>query len=225
MLYSPFRLVATLSFLATASAHAQTFLAGRIVDRQKRTPLAQLTVELLGAQDTVLNTAVSATDGTFTLVAPSGGVYRVRFVANGAPTHLSDTLAVAEGEYTAREFPLDMSQRPLFEIEVDKPVIPLRGSSMPRYPDELRRAGISGCVLVQFIVDTTGRADRGTLRLLRYSHREFVRAVWDAMPGMRFTPAEIRGRKVPQVVVEPFSFTITGDDRGDQVECTSPAKR
>lgn len=222
VLYPPVRLVASLSFLAAAAAHAQTAVAGRVVDRQKHTPLAQFTVELLGARDTVLQSAVSATDGTFTLLAPSGGRYRVRFVANGAPTHVSDTVAVAEGEYVAREFVLDMSQRPLSEIEVDKPALPARGSPAPRYPDELRRARVSGCALVQFIVDTTGRADRGTLRLLSYSDREFVRAVWDALPLMRFTPAEVRGRKVPQVVVQPFTFTISGDN---EVKCTSPAKR
>jgi hypothetical protein len=59
------------------------------------------------------------------------------------------------------------------------------------------------------------------MRVLVYSDREFVRAVWDAMPQMRFTPAERRGRKVPQIVNEPFSFTIEG---GDRVDCTKPAK-
>ena len=219
---SPLRVVAALSFLASAGARAQTVVAGRVVDLQQRTPLPQLTVELLGARDTVLQTAVSATDGTFTLVAPSGGVYRVRFVVDGIPTHVSDTLGVADGEYAAREFPLDMSHRPLPEKAVEKPVIPVRGSPQPRYPEELRRAGISGCVLAQFVVDTTGRADRGTMRVLVYSDREFVRAVWDVMPQMRFTPAEIRGRKVPQVVTEPFSFTIAG---ADEVKCSRPAKQ
>lgn len=145
------RLVATLAFLTTADAHAQAYIGGRVVDRQQRTPLAHLTVELLGARDTVLHTAVSATGGTFTLVAPGGGVYRVRFVVDGVPTHVSDTLGVTDGEYAAREFTLDMSQRPLPEKDVDKPVIPVRGSPQPRYPEELRRAGISGCVLAQFI--------------------------------------------------------------------------
>src|SRR5688572_6844911 len=203
------RIAAVVAVLHSASAHAQTVVAGQVIDRQKRTPLPQLTVELLGVQDTVLQTAVSATDGTFTLIAPSGGVYRVRFVADGAPTHVSDTLAVAEGEYAARQFSLDMSQRPLSEREVDKPVVPAPGSAAPRYPQELRRDGVSGCALVQYIVDTTGVADRGTLQLLAYSHREFVEAVWDALPGMRFIPAEVRGRKVRQLVRQPFTFTIS----------------
>ena len=215
-------LVAAFSFMAAAAAQAQTIVAGQVIDRQKRAPLTQLTVELLSVRDSVLHTAVTANDGTFALFAPSGGVYRVRFVADGAPTHVSDTVVVAEGEYAAREFPLDMSERPLTEKQVDKPVIPAPGSPAPRYPQDLRASSISGCVLVQFIVDTTGRADRGTLRLLAYTHREFVEAVWDALPKMRFTPAEIRGRKVRQIVQQPFNFTIQGDQK---VECKPPAKK
>ena len=205
-----------------ATARAQTVVAGQVIDDQKRTPLAQLTVELLGARDTVVHAAVSASDGTFTLIAPSGGVYRVRFVADGAPTHVSDTLTVTEGEYVAREFPLDLSKRPFSENAVDKPVVTERRSAVPRYPASLQGTGVGGCTLVQFIIDTTGRVDRGTLRLLSYSHREFVEAVWEAVPGMRFTPAEVGGEKVIQLVEREFTFTPRGETKA---ECKRPPKQ
>ena len=81
---------------------------------------------------------------------------------------------------------------------------------------DLRQAGVSGCVIVQFVVDTLGHADRSTLKLLVYSHRRFVESLWDALPKMRFSPAELDGRKVRQLVHQPFTFTIEGQD---PVEC------
>jgi protein TonB len=66
-------------------------------------------------------------------------------------------------------------------------------------------------VLVQFVVDTTGRAEVSSLRFLAYSDRGFARAVYDALPQLRFEPAELGGRKVRQLVQQPFTFTIEGD--------------
>jgi len=76
---------------------------------------------------------------------------------------------------------------------------------------DLRQAGVSGCVTVSFVVDTLGLADRSTLKLIAYSDRGFVESVWEALPKMQFVPAEIHGRKVPQRVFQPFTWTITGD--------------
>ena len=197
-------------------------VAGRVVDRNAKALLAKVAVELIGTtSEAILDTAVTGTDGLFTLVAPRPGAYRVRLTPSGGAAHVSDSLVVADGEYLTREFAIDASQRVYSELEVDKGVVPLPGSS-PRYPDELRAGSISGCVLAMFIVDTLGRADRGTLRIVSYSHREFVRALWDAMPRMRFTPARVRGHKVSQLVRQPFMFTITGHA---PVQCTSPERK
>ena len=83
------------------------------------------------------------------------------------------------------------------------------GSSQPRYPDILRSAGVEGEVLAQFVVDTTGRAEAGSFKVLKSSHDLFVTAVKNALPGMRFIPAEVGGRKVRQLVQQPFTFAIT----------------
>ena len=96
-----------------------------------------------------------------------------------------------------------------FEFQVEKPVMTAPGSGQPRYPDILRQAGVEGDVLATFVVDTTGRADPASFKVLRTSHELFSNAVKQALPSMRFIPAEVGGKKVKQLVQQPFSFAIT----------------
>ena len=101
------------------------------------------------------------------------------------------------------------SDQPYFEFQVEKPVVPAPGSTSPRYPDMLRQAGVEGEVLAQFVVDTTGRAEAGSLKILKSSHDMFVQSVKNALPQMKFIPAEVGGRKVKQLVQQPFTFSIS----------------
>jgi len=96
-----------------------------------------------------------------------------------------------------------------FEFQVEKQVAPAPGNSPPRYPDMLRSANVEGEVLVQFVVDTTGRVERGSIKILKSSHDLFTNSVQSALSGMRFYPAEIGGRKVKQLVQQPFNFALT----------------
>ena len=100
------------------------------------------------------------------------------------------------------------SDQPYFEFQVEKPVVPAPGSTSPRYPDMLRQAGVEGEVLAQFVVDTTGRAEAGSLKILKSSHDLFVQSVKNALPQMKFIPAEVGGRKVKQLVQQPFTFGL-----------------
>ena len=102
-----------------------------------------------------------------------------------------------------------VGDQPYFEFQVEKPVVPAPGSTSPRYPDMLRQAGVEGEVLAQFVVDTTGRAEPNTLKILKSSHDLFVQSVKNALPQMKFIPAEVGGRKVKQLVQQPFTFSIS----------------
>jgi protein TonB len=82
-------------------------------------------------------------------------------------------------------------------------------SPTPQYPDILRQAGVEGEALVSFVVDTTGRADVASFKVIRATHELFATAVKNALPRMRFIPAEVGDRKVRQLVQQPFSFAIT----------------
>lgn len=96
-----------------------------------------------------------------------------------------------------------------FEFQVEKQVAPAPGNPGPRYPDMLRTANVEGEVLVQFVVDTTGRVEMGTFKVLKSSHDLFTNSVRQALGTMRFYPAEIGGRRVKQLVQQPFNFTLT----------------
>jgi len=51
-------------------------------------------------------------------------------------------------------------------------------------------------------------ADTLSFRVISATHPEFAQSVRDALPGMRFHPAILRSRKVPQLVEQPFMFKI-----------------
>lgn len=199
--------VLTASLLLATLAHGQSVIAGQVVHRATQAPLPNVAVELIGVRDTVLASGVSARDGTFALQTPGGGTYRVRLTAPDAEPHVSDSVRVSDGEYIAHAFAIDPEPRALLEFQVERPVVKTRGSHV-NYPDAMRSRGVTGCVLAQWVVDTAGRADTATFRIIKASHTEFAQAVRDALPGMRFTPAELHGRKVRQLVQEPFDFSI-----------------
>ena len=78
----------------------------------------------------------------------------------------------------------------------------------PVYPDALLSAAIPGRVVVEFVVDTTGRADMSTFGTVSTTHPSFTDAVRRAIAAARFTPAMLGGRRVLQLVQLPFSFTV-----------------
>ena len=96
-----------------------------------------------------------------------------------------------------------------YDFQVEKQVANVPGGASPRYPDMLRSANVEGEVLVQFVVDTTGRVENGSIKILKSSHDLFTNSVRSALGNMRFYPAEIGGRKVKQLVQQPFNFTLT----------------
>ncbi len=103
-----------------------------------------------------------------------------------------------------------VSDQPYFEFQVEKQVqsIPGKGPQL-RYPDMLRSANVEGEVLAQFVVDTTGKVEIAGLKILKSSHDLFTNAVRQALGAARYYPAEIGGRKVKQLVQQPFNFTLT----------------
>lgn len=91
---------------------------------------------------------------------------------------------------------------------VDREVVPFATNPVPRYPAELRAAHIEGKVLARFVVDTTGRVRMESVIVDASPHPAFSDAVVDALRRARFQPAEYRGRKVAQLVTQPFLFVL-----------------
>lgn len=97
---------------------------------------------------------------------------------------------------------------PYMEFQVEKPVEKIGGEA-PEYPASLRASGVEGRVLAQFVVGENGRYEGGSLKILESSNPAFTAAVKDALPRMRFSAAQIGGRKVAQLVQMPFQFHIS----------------
>lgn len=78
----------------------------------------------------------------------------------------------------------------------------------PAFPTSLRERGVGGRVAVQFVVDTLGRAEMGSLRVVEASDSQFAESVRSVLPRYRFSPGEIGGQKVRTLVQLPFDFTL-----------------
>jgi len=95
-----------------------------------------------------------------------------------------------------------------FEFQVDKPAQQMQNGWQPRYPESLRAAQISGEVQAEFVVDTSGRAEMRTFKVLKATNDQFASAVKAALPQARYLPAEAGGRKVRMVVQQAFQFNL-----------------
>jgi TonB family protein len=81
------------------------------------------------------------------------------------------------------------------------------------YPPSLRAAQIEGMVLVEFVVDTMGRVEPGHFGIVGSTDPLFSSAVHDALQSTVFTPAILQGRRVRQLVREPFEFRLPAAKR------------
>ena len=97
-----------------------------------------------------------------------------------------------------------------YAFQVEKQVESDPSNPGPRYPDMLRSANVEGEVIAQFVVDTNGRADMSTFKVIKSSHELFTQAVKNVLERDRFRPAEIGGHKVKQLVQQPFQFSLGG---------------
>ncbi len=81
-----------------------------------------------------------------------------------------------------------------------------RFQARPQYPFEMRRAGIAGEVVVDFIVDNNG--DVQNAFSMRSSQREFENAAIQAVSKWKFKPGRKGGRNVNTHMQVPIVFTL-----------------
>jgi protein TonB len=77
---------------------------------------------------------------------------------------------------------------------------------MPQYPRIFHEAGISGVVDLQFIVDTLGRVEPGSVKVLESSHDPFAEAAIKAIRDSRFRPGRMNGEPIRQLVQQRIRF-------------------
>ncbi|HEY1952837.1 MAG TPA: energy transducer TonB [Gemmatimonadaceae bacterium] len=95
-----------------------------------------------------------------------------------------------------------------FEFQVEKPAEMLQDSPKPKYPTVLESSGISGEVQAQFVVRNDGKADVDSFKVLKTTNELFTQAVKTVLPRMHFSPAQIGGKPVNQLVQQSFQFAV-----------------
>lgn len=95
------------------------------------------------------------------------------------------------------------------EATVDEPVRVLT-ESQPRYPSSLRAMGVGGAVVMEFVVDTSGRADLTTARVISSGDERFTAAVRAAIRETRFVAGRYKGHAVRTLVRREFRFELEG---------------
>lgn len=112
-------------------------------------------------------------------------------------------LGVAKGVDTG---PVDLTQV-FIEAVVDEP--PERISfPQPEYPRMLLEARIEGSVVLEAVIDTTGRAESESIKTISSTNRAFEAPAKDALRKAIFRPGRVRGQPVRVLVHLPLRFVI-----------------
>ena len=80
------------------------------------------------------------------------------------------------------------------------------------YPAALLLSHVSGRVVVEAVIDTTGRVQDGTVRVVESSDVRFNQAAKDYVQAARFTPGRVAGRAVLVRLQMPVEFKLPTRD-------------
>jgi periplasmic protein TonB len=76
----------------------------------------------------------------------------------------------------------------------------------PRYPGSLETLGIEGQVIVEFVIDTIGRVQPPSIRIIESTHPDFAAAARAAVAGAIFRPAHLSAHAVRQLTRQSIRF-------------------
>ena len=218
-----FGLVAVFLFVATRTLPAQPPAESGIArDAQSGAPLRCLHIALVDSSDRAVAHAVTDSNGTFVIVAPSAGVYRVGFEIFGWERLVGPVDTLRDGELRERAYPLTFAH----ELHGDSVapggdlIAALRrresdawhsaSAETPdvaiRYPRRMAIARLSGDVVAQYVVDERGRVPGDSWRPLAFTNDDFLIALRAHLPTMRYQPARLAGRPVCELVRNRVAF-------------------
>ena len=84
----------------------------------------------------------------------------------------------------------------------------LLAAPVPPYPALLREARVEGLVTIEVVVDTTGRPEPGSLRVVQSDNAGFNAAAVATIRGALFRPGRVWGRAVRVLVRVPVAFRL-----------------
>jgi len=79
---------------------------------------------------------------------------------------------------------------------------------LPTYPARLREAGIQGQVVIEAIVDTLGRVEPGSMRVVASDWADFDGPALVTIRGALFRPGRVFGKGVRVLVRVPVAFRL-----------------
>jgi protein TonB len=79
---------------------------------------------------------------------------------------------------------------------------------VPRYPPALQRAGISGRVKLRVVVDTGGRVEPSSIKVIESTHQGFEDPARESVAAALYHPARIAQRPVRQLANQPIRFVV-----------------
>ena len=164
------------------------------VDRGAPTPVEHLTYLAYGGG----SSAQGVVQGAKTVIDPRNAYALKQFSA--APVRTEESAKVVSEPQNA--------ENAYSIVEVDSAAVRDSMSAAPLYPGVMMSKGIEGFAAMRFVVDSTGLIDMGTVELIQGTHAEFVKAVREAMPRMRFRPAKMGALAVRQLAEQLFKFEI-----------------
>jgi hypothetical protein len=219
MLLRQFVLAAALLASAPVPAHTQPpAQSGVARDARLGTPLACLHVVLLDSAARAVAHTVTDSAGTFVLVAPAPGIYRVGFEILGWERLLGPVDTLRDGEMRERAYPLTFGEDgslPAAELRRgDGPSWRSAAASNPdadiRFPRSMRGSGTAGSVVAQYVVDARGRVRSDSWRPIASTHPDYLAALRAHAPAMRYEPARLEGQPVCQLVRNQVKFEWSG---------------
>jgi hypothetical protein len=210
----PRRILTLLLLIAFSSPlPAQATLSGRLIEASSGRPMYCYQVTLLDSTGVARDSTYSWFGGLFEFTVPEHADFQLRVHS----PHLVDVRTPPERVGTvgvfSREYQIGLTPDPrLFTDTVapdpTSPIGSAPDSPGPRYPRDMRRAGIEGSVYYTLAVDTLGRIDTASALPLGATHGSFLRAVHDALPRIRFRRWVQTGLAPCARVVQPFLFRL-----------------
>ena len=128
---------------------------------------------------------------------------RLQTVASSLRTRLEEIGRAEE----ARRLRMAKSAQ-VFEISLLDQMPVARFQARPQYPFEMRRAGIGGEVVVDFVVDANGDVQKAYA--VRSSQREFEAAAVEAVSKWKFKAGKKGGSEVGTHMQVPIVFSVDG---------------
>lgn len=102
------------------------------------------------------------------------------------------------------------------EHQVDEPPERISCPAM-QYPLVLREQGIEGGVLLQFVVDASGRVPPASIEVVQSEHEAFATASKSLIAGCLFRAGRLAGEPVPVRVQMPINFSLAHEMPEDSV--------